>query len=82
MTIVMLSPAVVADEAAYASRRCDEQELIDAHPSLVDASDFALIELISDPEAAAAVGDADEVSAVAAILIERRLAGVCPCRTN
>ena len=60
----------------YAARRCDEAELLAAYPGLHDKPDVFLIDLIASPPAL--MGDADEVAAVAAILLERRLAGATP----
>ena len=60
----------------YAARRCDEAELLAAYPGLHDKPDAFLIDLIANPPAL--MGDADEVAAVAAILLERRLAGTAP----
>jgi hypothetical protein len=77
MTIVLLAPSPVTDDQ-YAAQRIDEQELLDAHPTLVDR----LIELAADPDAAAVLGDADEVAAAAVIVLERRLSGVCPRRPS
>ena len=63
-------------ERQYASRRCDEQELLDRYPGLLDQGDADLIEIVADP--LALMGDVDEVVAVAAIILQRRLVGMLP----
>jgi hypothetical protein len=64
-------------DAHYESycRRQAEDELLASYPGLCDKPDADLIALIADP---LPVSDADEVAAVAAILIERRLTGAHP----
>ena len=61
-------------EAAYDAAA--EDELLVKYRGLTGQPDAALIELIADPPAL--FGDADEVTAVAAIVLERRLAGTMP----
>jgi hypothetical protein len=63
-------------EAEYAGKRCDEQELLDRYPGLLDKPDDDLIDLVGNPPALMA--DADEVSATAAVILERRLSGLWP----
>jgi hypothetical protein len=61
-------------ETAYSSSGADQQELVDRYPGLAAKSDRDLIELVAAPPAGVALmGDVDEVQAVAAILLERRL---------
>lgn len=74
MSIVTLSPAVVDAEDAYA-RHCAEDDLIARHPILFVKSDAYLISAIANPIGA---DDDDEVAAVAAIILQRRLDGILP----
>jgi hypothetical protein len=68
--------SVEQTEGDYAATRCDEQELLDRYPGLLDKPDDDLIDLVGNPPALMA--DADEVSATAAVILERRLSGLWP----
>lgn len=57
-------------EADYAARQCDESDLLARYPDLQAMDSDALIALVDNPRPG---DDRDEVNAVVAILITRRL---------
>ena len=63
-------------EEQYAAAKCDEAELLAKYPGLRDQPDDFLISLIADPPAL--MEDADEATAAAAILLQRRIDGAMP----
>lgn len=65
-----IDPTEAEMEQQYAAMKCDEADLLARHPGLSGATDQTLIDLIADP---AGGEDSDELAAVAAILLERRL---------
>ena len=68
-----VEPTEEETEAQYAASRCDEAELLARYPGLQTQSDSFLIEFVGNPPG---IRDDDEVIAVAAILLTRRLSNV------
>lgn len=66
----------VETDDAYASRRCDEAEILAKFPGLQDRPDDELISIVADGPAIVLPGeDADEITAAATIVLQRRIDG-------